>query len=199
MRRECPLQSTESGQIGWAVSLWFLLFLGVLLICSLQTEVYRSAAVRLEDTLAASNLAAAIIDLEEYGTTHQILIRSPEEAFARYKEAVKGNLGLNELWENSEIGWLQGPVTVERFIVYNVTKQGTTIYEMNEAGKMSSGQKRTGTVAAPNGKTVEHTGIYSELSFQTSGLFEMAVKGHKGILVDIVRNEEEMQNAGTEE
>lgn len=197
MKKECPLQSTEPGQIGWAVSLWFLLFLGVLLTCSLQMQVYRSAAVRLEDTLAASNLAAAIIDLEEYGTTHRILIRNAEEAFGRYKEAVKGNLGLNDSWENSEIGWLQGPVSVERFIVYNVTEQETTIYEMNAAGKMGPGQKRTGTVFAPNGKPVEQTGIYSELSFQTSGLFELAVRGHKGILVDIVREEEEAENAET--
>ncbi len=197
MKRECPLQSTEPGQIGWAVSLWFLLFLGVLLTCSLQMDVYRSAAVRLEDTLAASNLAAAIIDREEYGTTHQVLIRDAEEAFGRYKEAVKGNLGLNDAWENSEIGWLQGPVSVERFIVYNVTKQGITVYEMNGAGKMGPGQKKTGTVTAPNGKTVEHTGIYSELSFQTTGLFELAVRGQKGILVDIVREEEEEQSAET--
>lgn len=198
MKKEFPLLSTESGQIGWAVSLWFLLFLGILLICSLQTEVYRSAAVRLEDTLAASNLAAAVIDLEEYGTTHEVLIRDPEEAFARYQEAVKGNLGLNEAWENSEIEWLQGPVKVERFLVYNVTKQGTFVYEMNGAGKMGTGAKRTGVVTAPNGKMVEHTGIYSELSFQTSGLFDLSIKGHKGILVDVARKEEEIQNAETE-
>ena len=64
-KKECLLQSTESGQIGWALGLWFMLFLGILLCVILQLEVFRASSQYLEDALAASNLAAAVIDVEE--------------------------------------------------------------------------------------------------------------------------------------
>ena len=59
-RKEFPQLSTESGQIGWSMGLWLLLFLGVLLSTCLQVDVYKATARYLEDALAASNLAAAV-------------------------------------------------------------------------------------------------------------------------------------------
>ena len=56
-KKECLLQSTEKGQIGWAAGLWLLLFLGCLLCALIQLDVYRSSAQYMEDALAASNLA----------------------------------------------------------------------------------------------------------------------------------------------
>ena len=73
-KRECPLQNTESGQIGWTVGVGFLLFLGVLLSACMQMEVFRASSQYMEDALAASNLAAAVVDVEEYGISHKLLI-----------------------------------------------------------------------------------------------------------------------------
>ena len=74
------LQSTESGQIQWVTGLWFLLFLGILLCAALQMDIYRSSSQYLEDALAASNLAAAVVDVEEYGISNEIRIDDPVKA-----------------------------------------------------------------------------------------------------------------------
>ena len=74
MKKGCLLRSTEKGQIGWTAGFWIFLFWGILLCSLLQMEIFRSSAQYLEDALAASNLAAAIIDVEEYGVSHRIQI-----------------------------------------------------------------------------------------------------------------------------
>lgn len=98
-KREYLLLRTESGQIGWTLGLWFVLFLGILLCALLQIETLRASAHYMEDALAASNLAAAVIDVEEYGISHRLQIDSAEEAYIRYQRAIMGNLNLNENWE----------------------------------------------------------------------------------------------------
>ncbi len=68
------IKKTEEGQLEWITGLFFLLILGILLCGTLQLDVFRASAVYLEDALAASNLASAVIDVEEYGISHTILI-----------------------------------------------------------------------------------------------------------------------------
>ena len=108
-KKECLLQSTEKGQIGWAAGLWLLLFLGCLLCALIQLDVYRSSAQYMEDALAASNLAAAVIDVEEYGISHQLQIKDVYGARERHIAAVKGNLGLTDAWECPNQALISGP------------------------------------------------------------------------------------------
>ncbi len=46
----------------------------------------------MEDALALSNLASAVIDIEEYGITQKVLITDPEQAYERYCHALRENL-----------------------------------------------------------------------------------------------------------
>ena len=70
-RKGYPPQSIRpraaGGQAGWSAGLFFLLFLAVLLRGFIQLEIYRTTSLYLEDALAASNLASAVVDVEEYG------------------------------------------------------------------------------------------------------------------------------------
>lgn len=176
----------EYGQIEWMASLFFLLFLGILLCACMQVSAYRASSLYLEDALAASNLASAVIDLEEYGRTHVITVADPQEAYVRFCAAVQGNLQLNEAWECSNKALISGKVSVESYIVYNVKKDVVTVYEVKNNGGVHSWQGSLGSVMAPNGKYVESTSIYSELAFPIEGLFGVMVNAHKGQLVDIV-------------
>lgn len=185
-KRECPLRNTESGQIGWTVGVGFLLFLGVLLGVCMQMEVFRASSQYMEDALAASNLAAAVVDVEEYGISHNLLIASPENAFDLYCAAIKGNLNLDDAWKCPNKGLISGPVCVERFIVYNVVQNTVEVSCVNADGSLNCWQGTLGQEAAPNGITVEHTGIYSEISFQIRGVFGIIVPAVKGKLVDVV-------------
>lgn len=185
------LRSTESGQIGWTAGLFFLLFLGVLLCAFLQMEVFRSSSRYLEDALALSNLASALIDIEEYGISHKLVIPDPEQAYERYKEAVKGNLNLNDSWECPAVGMISGPVSIVEYRVYNVSGNDVQVTYFDENGLISSWQETLGSAVAPNGVAVESTGVYSEIAYQVEGLFGVSVRAHKGKLVDVVENKEQ--------
>ena len=183
-----PLRSTEKGQIGWVTGLWFLLFLWILLCACLQMELFRASSRYMEDALAASNLAAAVIDVEEYGISHNIRIDSHEEAYRQYQRALRGNLGLNAEWECENKKMISGPVSIENFTVYNVVGGEVEAYSYDKSGVMSYQCGSLGQVTAPNGIRIEHTGIYSEISYQIKGLFGIEVTAWKGKLVDVAEN-----------
>ena len=203
-KRECPPQSInriakgltalkravslkEKGQIGWTVGLFSLLFQAVFLCALLQMEHYRMTSLYLEDTLAASNLASAVVDIEEFGITHKILIRDSDTAYARYRQAVQGNLNLNEAWEGQEGSIIQGLVRIVNYIVYNVDGREVTVYHYDENGLMTCWKDSLGSTMAPNGIMIESTSIYSEIAFTVKGLMGMEVQAHKGNLADIVK------------
>lgn len=188
-KKGCLPQNTESGQIGWAAGLWFILFAGLLLCALLQLEMFKSSSQYMEDALAASNLAAAVIDVEEYGISHTILIDDPQEARKRYMTAIKGNLNLDDRWECANKELISGPVNIDNFTVYNVSGNDVEIYSFDESGVMSLGRGKLGQVTAPNGVAVEATGIYSEISYFIKGVLGVEVEAHKGKLADVVEND----------
>lgn len=203
-KREYPRQNTkhagqklfihklckQEGQIQWTMGLFFLLFLGILLCSQLQLMQYYMTSLYLEDALAASNLASAVVDLEEYGISHQILIKEPEQAYRRYCAAVKGNLNLNEEWECPNKQLISGAVKIENYTVYNVAEEEVMIYSVAANGQISSSQGQLGSVTAPNGILIEATSVYSEISFPVKGFFGIEAQAYKGKLVDVVSGTE---------
>ena len=181
------------GLIGFISGLFLVLFLAIVLCATLQVQSFQASALYLEDALAASNLASAVIDLEEYGISHVVKIKDPLSAYRLYCEAVKGNLGLNDQWEGSNQALISGKVTVEAYIIYNVKGNGVTVHAVDNTGQLYSWQGRKGAVTAPNGQVVEYTSVYSEISFPVKGSFGMEVRAHKGKLVDIVGAKEELE------
>lgn len=186
-KRGCPLQSTESGQVGWTLGLWFMLFLGIILCALLQTEIFRASSQYMEDALAASNLAAAVIDVREYGISHRLKIDSPEAAYERYRRAVRANLNLDDRWECRNRGLISGPVCIESFIVYNVNGGEVDVYSFDRSGAAAHRHGVVGQERAPNGMKVENTGIYSEISYQVKGFLGIEVTARKGKLADVVK------------
>ena len=180
----------KQGQTEWVLGMFFLLFLVVMFSTQLQTELYRTSSAYLEDALAASNLASAVIDLEEYGISHAIQIEDPMEAYCRFREALETNLQLTEEWVNTS-GVISGRVEVETYLIFNVKDEEVTIYQVADNGVVWEQQGSLGSVWAPNGVLVESTGIYSEISFPVQGMFGMVTEARKGKLVDIVANGEE--------
>ena len=177
----------EKGQIGCTQGLFSILFLGVFLCVLLQMELYRTTALYLEDTLAASNLASAVVDLKEYGRTHKILVGNSYEAYQRYRQAVKGNLNLNDAWEGRTGGIIQGCVRIINYTVYNVDGNQVTVYQYDENGFMTSWTGELGNISAPNGILIESTSIYSEIAFAVRGLFGIEMQAYKGNLADIAK------------
>ncbi len=175
-----------NGSIEWVVGLFFLLFLVILLYVEIQISTFHATSLYLEDALAASNLASAIIDVQEYGISNTIRIENPMEAFERYCYAVKDNLQLDENWECSNRALISGAVTIEKYIIYNVESSVIRILHVSKDGRIQTEQGVPGSVSAPDGTPIENTSIYSEISFWVEGLMGSKVEAHKGKLVDIV-------------
>lgn len=182
----------SEGSIEWVTGMFFLLFMAVLLCAEFQGEVYRSASLYMEDALAASNLASAVIDIEEYGISHNVEISNPTQAFERYQSALKENLQLNDSWESANPALISGPVSVEKYIIYNVDKEKITISSLAANGTFAITEGEPGRVTAPNGIDITNTSVYSEIAFPIKGVFGIQVRAHKGKLVDIVSDVQEV-------
>ena len=182
------IEETETGQLEWVTGLFLILFLGILLCGILQIDVFRASAAYLEDALAASNLASAVIDVEEYGISHSILIKDPDWAYAIYLSALQANLNLNEEWECPAKGLIGGKVSVPDYTVYNVKEDKVKIYHFDENGQIFFSEGSLGSVYAPNGKLIESTSIYSEVTYPVKGIMGVEVQAHKSNLADIVAN-----------
>lgn len=182
----------DGGQVEWVMGFFSLIILGILLCAEIQIGVWRTSNLYLEDALAASNLAAAQIDIREYGRSHRVQIADASAAYAVYCEAVKENLQLDNNWICGNRGLISGRVEVVDFIVYNVVGNAVTAIRVDPSGMVQeiwSGAR--GSLKAPNGKLVECTGIYSEITFPVEGLFGMTVQAHKGNLADIWSDNQE--------
>lgn len=185
----------KEGQLGFISGLFMILFLAIVLCANLQVESFQASSLYLEDALAASNLASAVIDLKEYGISNVVKITDPLAAYQLYCDAVKGNLGLDDRWEGSNQALISGPVTVETYIIYNVQGNKVTVHEVDSTGRLYSWQGLKGAVTAPDGHAVEYTGVYSEISFMVKGSFGMEVRARKGKLVDIVGRRKTVETA----
>lgn len=172
--------------MSWLAGFWMLLFLAVLLCVQLQMQVYRMSSAYLEDALVASNLASAIIDVEEYGVSHKLIISDFMEAYDRYLIALQGNLNLNEAWECDNQALVAGRVTVETYIVYNVVEDAVWVSGIGADGAFWEEEGELGQVYAPNGKCIESTGVYSEISYPVRGIWDTELTARKGKLVDVV-------------
>lgn len=193
-KRECLLQNIknvmrqkESGQIGLSVGTFMILFVMVFLCAALQLERYRVAAGYMEDALAASALASAVIDVEEYGITNNIIIEDYEEAYARFARAVKGNLNLDDSGEGKTGGVVNGKVSIVKYIIYNVSGQTVRVECRDENGAISVQMGNLGELTAPNGVRIESTSVYGEVAFFVESFPGMNMEARQGKLVDIVR------------
>lgn len=166
--------------------MFFCLFLFALLMVQMELFRYHTSALYLEDALAASGLAAAVVDLEEYGISNEIRIRDKEDCYRKYEQALRENLGLNQQWESGNPQLIAGNVRIERFIIYNVSTQGSYCEERDRQGKWRLQQAPAEGMYAPNGQLVEQTGVYGEVSYEVQGNWGIILRARKGALVDVV-------------
>lgn len=176
----------RNGSIGILFPVFCLLFLLSLMAYRFQLYSFDIIKADTEDALAASNLASAVIDVEEYGISHNLIIAVPDEAYAIYKDALKVNMGLDDTWCTVRETDITGPVTVVDYIIYNVRNNDVEIhyYGQNRYSQTITGG--LGTVTAPNGKVIESTSIYSKITFPVDGIWGVHVIAVKDKLVDIV-------------
>lgn len=171
LSREHQRQSTknnlfidEAGFANSCVGLFIMLFFVVMLIFVIDIAAYKSLSDKMEDALAASGLAACVIDIKKYGKDHTVIIADPEDAFEKYKETLEVNLNLLGNIPGAD-SLIDGPVKIDTFRVYNCEAGKVTEYIYNDEVYVGENVGTMGSVKAPNGQLVTETGVYSEISF----------------------------------
>lgn len=176
----------RKGQIAILIPLFVAIFILVLVSYSLQMHQYRSTKTLTEDALAASNLASAVIDTEEYGITHHIIIASPEYSYMLYQEALRINLNLDESWQSDNKAAIAGRVDILDYIIYNVRGNDIEVYSFGQNHYSTVIQNGLGSTRSPNGILIESTSVYSRITFPVEGIYDVKTTAVKDKLVDIV-------------
>lgn len=166
--------------------LWLIMLLVVLITYGLQVKMYVSARTFTEDALASATLASAAIDIETFGISHQILIKDPEAAYGIWQEHLKNGMQLADDWTCPNKAMVSGPVEVVSFIVYNVKGKDVYEYGFGESTYEWLHTGGLGSVCSPDGKEIESTSVYAEITFPVKGAFGITVQAHKSQLVDVV-------------
>lgn len=180
------LNKKRRGEIATFTLVYLILFLLVIAAFALQIRQYLALKSDTEDALAASNLATAVVDIQEYGISHNLIVADPDSAYRIFQDTIRVNLNLTDTWMDST-GRISGPVTVEQYVVYNVRGRDVEVHSygpgVTYASVVTGGK---GSLTAPNGKIIESTSVYSRISYRVAGYFGTDVLAVKDNLVDIV-------------
>ena len=182
--------AVSGGQVDVVVAMFFFLMVLMVAVYQFKSFTYMVSGAYVEDALAAADLASALIDVEEYGRTHNILIADTQRAFGIYRDALYYNLALDEAGYSSRTELLAGRVQLKEYIVYNVLGQEIQITGYDGQGNcLRRDNAALGTIRTPDGVLVEHTTIYSRVGFQVMGLQGSIIEAEKEKSVDIARYE----------
>ncbi len=185
-------EKRSGGQVDIVSSMFFFTILLVTILFAFRTNQYMVTGAYVEDALAASNLASAVIDFEEYGKSHRIRIPNPQEAFGRYREALVRNLHLDDYLNTTNREIICSKVDIKQYIVYNVHEENVAWVEVNEQGRIiAQGEGKRGMVFTPNSVLVENTTIYSKIGFCVEGFMGQQIYAEKENSIDVKRCEGE--------
>lgn len=174
------------------VSMFFFLIVLIVVLFQFRIHAVMAAGAYVEDALAASNLASALIDIREYGRSHTVRIEDAQAAFRIYRDALYGNLALDEEGYSAREELLTGRVWIDEYIVYNVQEDEVHIAVCDGEGNcLREESGSVGSVRTPDGTAVEHTAVYSRVRFRVLGLLGHDIDAEKEKTVDIVRYEDD--------
>ncbi len=178
----------NTGNVDIVSGMMFFCILILTIFFGFRMTQYMITAAGVEDALAASNLASAVIDVEEYGRTHRLGIADGEKAFQIYRDALQSNMRLDEELYSSNNEFVLGQVEIKEYIVYNVYGEEVDIQIFDGNGALTFATiGRKGDVFTPDRICVENTTIYSRIGFHVPGLAGHTIAGEKEKSIDIAR------------
>ena len=190
--KKIHLHGKQRASVDVVAGMMFFLILVLTVFFCFRITQYMITAAGVEDALAASNLASAVIDLEEYGKSNRIYIADHKKAFQTFRESLICNLKLDDELYTTNKNFLLGQVYIEEYRIYNVQEEQIEIMVFNNQGDIiSSSFGKKGEVSTPDNVTVETTTIYSKITYSVEGLAGQLLVGKKEKSIDIVRYDSE--------
>lgn len=147
------LRVKESGNLlELMISLFCVIFVILLLVYGYRIRAIFVTKNISDDSVVASLLAGAIVDVDKYGTDHVLIIRDFDESWNAYKTSLPINLGIHDDYTVDENPYFASRVTVHQYIVYNVEEiyqkdvDGNLVYETNPDGTLKYETNPDGTL-----------------------------------------------------
>ena len=166
------------------------IMVALVIIMMLRLKIVKVTKNMVEDGLVASNLASATIDLNEYGSTNNIVISSFEKNFNDYCISLKDNLNLNNDFTPKNNTLINSKVDIHEFTIYNVKGNDIEMIKRQADGSITrqSYINQVGIMQTPDGSTITTTTIYSKIGFEVKGYLDNTLYIYKEKSVDITDN-----------
>lgn len=167
-----------------SIAVIFCLFM----IKSKQIEIVNDF---IDDGLVMSNLAAATVDLNEYGQSNTIVNNDFNKSFDQYKKALKNNLRLDNNFVPQTSNLIDGGITIEIFTIYNVNGNDIHMIKRQRNGNIIKQvyPNAVGTMKTPDGVKIETTTVYSKIGMNVKGFMNGTTYVYKDKTVDITDKE----------
>ncbi|NLK12968.1 MAG: hypothetical protein GX312_05165 [Candidatus Phytoplasma sp.] len=177
----------NAGFINYSLCVMFVVLTVLLVLFSMTLKEISFTKTLVEDGLMASNLASAVIDIDEYGTTNNIVITDTIHAYTVFLNALKDNLGLDNNLKPYNDRVIVEPVEVEKYIIYNVVGNDVHVTEYRYGVKQAeiTHTGAAGKMYTPDSVLITDTTIYSKIKLKLNGLLDSIVNVTKEKSVDI--------------
>lgn len=177
----------KKGSIELFVSSMILVVVPLIIIMQLRLGQLRTTKNQVEDSLVASNLASATVDLKEYGTTNRIVNNDFNSAFNTFIKSLKQNLLLDNNLEQTDKKIISSKINIDNFTIYNVVGNDVQFTTRDSSGNISSSIISNGKDRAktPDGAIINSTTVYSKISFKVKGYLNTEYNVFKEKSVDI--------------
>ena len=179
----------DKGYVEYSLSIMLIILAMVVILFGLTIRMARMEKTLIEDALDLSNLAAAVVDTNVYGETEKISVDA-SEGYARFKSALKTNLNLDDSLMPINTTFMDEPVEILEFHVYNVdeTLGEITHITIGQTGAQSMEIIPLSGARTPDGTEIESTTIYSKIEFTVKGFFGLRLRETLDDSADIVKN-----------
>lgn len=177
----------KKGSIEMFISSIAFIMIALIVLMVVRLKVIKTTQSYVEDGLVASNLAAATIDLNEYGTTNNIINNDFQKSFNDYCIALKENLNLDSNFNPKNNTLINSKVEIINFTIYNVVGNNIEMTKREANGSITkqSYPNKVGIMKAPNGAVINTTMVYSKIGFELKGYMNDTHYVYKDNSVDI--------------
>lgn len=165
------MNKKEGSAVVEATVIFSITMILILVIFTITIGIVQNQSEMVSDDLLSSELAAyKHINKKELGASQNIdivIINEHKNAFDTFKEYLKVNLGLNELFvAANEHNFIKGKVDILLFKIYNVKGNDIEIITYtSDSVTIKSEPNGLGKIETPKGNVVMNTTIYSEIGF----------------------------------
>lgn len=177
----------KEGSVENFIAMAILTMVALLVLFAIKSKEINIVSNYTSDALVTSNLAAATVDLKEYGTSNKIINNDFEKSFNEFSRSIKENLKLDNGFVPISKNMISSKVTIDTFSIYNVVGNDIQLTKRQANGNVTKQvfTNGLGNTKTPDGVIINTTTIYSKIGFELKGYLKNKHYAYKENSVDI--------------